>query len=253
MSSRDPLADPARAALDSVHARFAIRHATAARYPADVAPFAALASVDNRDIAALRPLLTRGEHVYLFGDRPPPTPGIAVGDAVDTLQMLGPQTLPPAPGDMTPTLTPLGADDAAAMVALTTLAFPGFYRARTHEMGEYWGIRVAGELVAMAGERLALTGAREISGVCTHPAHTGKGYAQTLIRRLLRAHADAGLRSFLHVVRSNSRAIEIYHQLGFRDARQITLWPVSLIYLGLLTANYGLCPQLNIQRRSGFS
>jgi predicted GNAT family acetyltransferase len=113
------------------------------------------------------------------------------------------------------------------MVALTTLAFPGFFRERTHEMGNYYGIRVSGELVAMAGERLCLRGLREISAVVTHPGHTGKGYAHRLMSYLLREHARAGFKSFLHVNVINRRAIARYERMGFETVRSITLWPVS--------------------------
>jgi predicted GNAT family acetyltransferase len=95
------------------------------------------------------------------------------------------------------------------MVDLTTLAFPGFFRARTCEMGNYYGIREGGQLIAMAGERMALPGSREISGVCTHPAHRGKGYAAELVVHLMREHADAGLQSFLHVSSANTPAINL--------------------------------------------
>jgi ribosomal protein S18 acetylase RimI-like enzyme len=109
----------------------------------------------------------------------------------------------------------LGGRDAPAMVALTDLAFPGFFRARTYELGQYYGISVDGKLVAMAGERLALPNFREISAVCTHPAHTGKGYGASVVRQLLRAHSAAGLKSFLHVAATNERAIALYERLGF--------------------------------------
>jgi GNAT superfamily N-acetyltransferase len=122
----------------------------------------------------------------------------------------------------------LGSQDAPAMFELITLAFPGFYRPRTYEMGTYYGIYLNRELVAMAGERLCITGLREISGVCTRPGHTGKGYAKALMARLLRDHVAMAVKSFLHVGRSNGRAVGIYEQMGFRTLRSITLWPVSL-------------------------
>jgi predicted GNAT family acetyltransferase len=118
--------------------------------------------------------------------------------------------------------------NAEAMVALTTLAFPGFFRERTHEMGSYYGIWVGGELVAMAGERLALPAMREVSAVVTRPGHTGKGYARALMNCLLREHANAGLTSFLHVGVRNTRAVALYERMGFAVAGSITLWPVSL-------------------------
>ena len=120
------------------------------------------------------------------------------------------------------------ANDAPDMVALTDLAFPGFFRSRTHEMGTYCGIRIDGELVAMAGERLAIPGYRELSAVVTHPAHTGKGYATVLMHRLLRDHAVSNQKSFLHVSQKNSRATALYQRMGFVTVNSVSLWPISL-------------------------
>ncbi len=113
------------------------------------------------------------------------------------------------------------------MVELTNLAFPGFFRIRTCEMGAYYGIRVGGELVAMAGERLGIPHYREISGVCTHPAHTRNGYASKLITHLMQEHAAAGLRSFLHAKTVDQRAIALYTRLGFSIRREVTFHPLS--------------------------
>ena len=120
-----------------------------------------------------------------------------------------------------PPIELLGEHNAAEMVALTDLAFPGYFRIRTWTLGTYLGIRAPdGELVAMGGERLALPGLREISAVCTHPAYTGRGYASRLVRELLRLHRDSGLRSFLHVTATNP-AVRLYEQLGFVTAGEI--------------------------------
>jgi predicted GNAT family acetyltransferase len=105
--------------------------------------------------------------------------------------------------------------DAAAMNVLKAIAFPGFFGMRTPEMGRYRGIRVHGELVAMSGERLALPGYREVSAICTHPAHLGHGYAQRLTRETTAAILDDGDIAFLHVADGNGAAIHIYEQLGF--------------------------------------
>jgi ribosomal protein S18 acetylase RimI-like enzyme len=127
---------------------------------------------------------------------------------------------PPAP---TIEIVPLAHANAPEMVELTTLAFPGFFRGRTCQMGSYFGIRSNGELIAMGGERLMLEGYPEISGVCTHPAHRGQGYAASLIWHLVRNHRRDGLVSWLHVSAANHRAIELYRRMGFVVARKVML------------------------------
>ena len=235
--SEDPLLDPVWNALHTIHAHFAVRHESAVRYPADVVPYAALLNGDHRDLSPFAELLAPGERVYLIGARPDSTNNFQVGPPLNCFQMIFP-TEPWANGALDDALANhvsnetqvlhMTQEDAPAMVALTDLAFPGFFRPRTNEMGAYYGIRINDELIAMAGERLAMPGFREISAVCTHPAHTGKGYARLLMHRLLLDHAAAGLKSFLHVSERNSRAISIYKKMGFVVIRSVALWPISL-------------------------
>ncbi len=215
-------------ALDTEHARFRVGDGLARRYPEDVAPFAAIAESSNAAFAQLADLLLPGEKVHLVGAKPEVPDTLEVGPPLPTFQMFGPPPPPADGGDDEVQLLRLSSADAEEMYALITLAFPGFYRRRTHEMGMYFGIRVDGELVAMAGERLCIPSLHEISGVCTHPAHTGKGYARKLMIRLMQEHASAGLESFLHVGEKNTRAVSIYRRMEFRMSRSATLWPVSL-------------------------
>ncbi len=230
-------------ALHSVHAHFAVGNGAAARYPGDVVPYAALADANHGDLSPLGELLVPGEKVYLIGPQPAETDSLRVGPPLDCFQMVFPVAGSTESGaaEFGPVAFEAGEsgadsaavlrmkpEDAPDMVALTDVAFPGFFRRRTNEMGEYFGIRVGGELVAMAGERLAVPGWREISAVCTHPAHTGKGYATVLMNRLLREHAAAGLRSFLHVIEKNTRAIALYKRMGFVSVNSVPLWPIWL-------------------------
>jgi predicted GNAT family acetyltransferase len=122
-----------------------------------------------------------------------------------------------------PDIVPLSAVNAQEMVALTDIAFPGFFRSRTCEMGSYYGVRSKGELIAMGGERLTLDGYPEISGICTHPAHRGKGHAANLIWHLAGNHRREGLVSWLHVSAENHHAIELYLRMGFTVARKVKL------------------------------
>jgi ribosomal protein S18 acetylase RimI-like enzyme len=219
-------ANPAWHALQTKHRHLALSNGAACRYPADVAPLAALAEPTPAAFQQLRELLAPGESIWIYGENFPAAPQFSFGRTLECLQMFIPREAPqpePMPGVVD--LTPAHADE---MVALTDIAFPGFYRRRTYAMGVYHGVRVNGELAAMAGERLMLEGYPEISGVCTHPAHRGRGYAPGLIWHLVRAHRLQGLQSWLHVVVANP-ALALYERMGFRIARQITLTSISRV------------------------
>lgn len=208
-------------ALRTEQSRIAIGSPLALRYPADVIPFAGLSEPSEHAMNALLELLAPQESIYLTGDHQPCISGLERRGSISGWQMQFSGAIPrPDPG--APPIAMLNGQDSAAMVALTDAAFPGFFRIRTYILGSYFGIHVDGQLVAMAGERIALPGYREISAVCTLPGHAGKGYAAHLLRHILRFHSDNGLRSFLHVAAPNKRAIDLYERLGFEKTSAIT-------------------------------
>ena len=96
-------------------------------------------------------------------------------------------------------------------------------RGRTHELGTYLGIKADGALVAMGGERMRLPGFTEISAVCTHPDHRGRGYSQALVAELGRGIFERAETPFLHVKPDNVDAIHVYEKLGFRTRRHLYL------------------------------
>jgi ribosomal protein S18 acetylase RimI-like enzyme len=109
----------------------------------------------------------------------------------------------------------LGDEDIPAMLALTALTKPGPFTQRTIDFGNYVGIFENSQLVAMAGERLHLANYTEVSAVCTHPDHVGKGYAALLVYHLTELIIRSGRTAFLHVRQDNVRAIQLYKGLGF--------------------------------------
>jgi len=241
--------DPVWHALNTRHRRLAIAKGDACRYPNDVAPFAAVAKRTEAALLQLHALLVPGESVWLAGTSYPDIPELCNEGTLECAQMVLPKELPEKPSAVE--LERLIATDSAAMVALTDVAFPGFFRSRTYEMGTYYGVRmdtaemdmaqasrrpaaVSGPpaaakppLMAMAGERLCLDGYSEISGVCTHPQHRGKGLAASLIARVARDHREQGVVSFLHVTTTNTNAINLYLRLGFVETGRITLTRIS--------------------------
>jgi ribosomal protein S18 acetylase RimI-like enzyme len=217
--------NPVWHALQTKHRHLAVSEGDASRYPADVVPFAAVAAPTSVALLQLHSLLAPGESVWLIGDNYPRVPELRFEETLECLQMILPgEVVPPDP---TIEIASLSGANAEEMVALTDLAFPGFFRRRTCAMGSYCGVRSDGDLIAMGGERLMLEGYSEISGVCTHPAHRGKGLAASLIWRLVQDHRRDGLVSWLHVAAANRRALDLYLRLGFQVFRTVTLHRVG--------------------------
>jgi GNAT superfamily N-acetyltransferase len=214
-------ANPVWHALQTRHRHFAVSSGEACRYPADVAPFAAVATPSQSALQSLHSLLVPREYAWLIGESYPSMPELRCVGNLECLQMVLPEEVtPPSPA---PGIVPLSSANSPEMVALTTLAFPGFFRSGTCEMGSYYGVRSGGELIAVGGKRITLDGYPEISGICTHPAHRGNGHAANLIWHLVRNHRRECLVSWLHVSAENHHAIQLDLRLGFTVARKVKL------------------------------
>jgi ribosomal protein S18 acetylase RimI-like enzyme len=218
------LDNPAYGALCGAHARLAQVCGRARRYPADVAPFLALPSPpsvqDWRDAAGL---VAPGTYVAgRYGGAELPDGWRAV-QAFDLVQMIEEQVT----GVDCAEAIPLGAADVPEMLELVAQTEPGPFLTRTIELGAYLGIRRNGVLVAMAGERFCLDGWTEISAVCTRPDHRGQGLASGLVGALIVGIHQRSQRAFLHAMSTNTGAIRLYEQLGFRVRQTTTLTVVT--------------------------
>jgi predicted GNAT family acetyltransferase len=149
--------------------------------------------------------------------------GVPVAAQVALVQMTATALEPVGPSArLDDVIEELGEPDAPAMLALATLTRPGPFRSRTRELGPFVGIKRNGELVAMAGRRLRVDGFTELSGVCTHPDHRGKGYAAALSRIVVSEILATGEEAFLHAFADHEATIAFYRGLGFQTrARMI--------------------------------
>ena len=113
-------------------------------------------------------------------------------------------------------ISTLDTSNVPDMLALTKLTNPGPFSERTIEFGHYKGIMADGKLVAMAGRRTHVNEYIEISAVCTHPSHLGKGYAGTLLLDVAQQIIADGCIPYLHVRQNNESAVKLYEKLGFK-------------------------------------
>jgi ribosomal protein S18 acetylase RimI-like enzyme len=214
-----PLDSPVWSALTSRQSALAEGGARARRYPPDIAPFAAMIDTSPQSFAALGALMSRSDHAVLFTpDSVNPPAEFKILFAATGEQMIG---LPREAAGIEADIVTLGAADVPAMMALTKLTNPGPFAARTHQLGTFLGVRADGQLVAMAGERMRPADYTEITAVCVHPDHRGRGYAQILLAAMTRQIVARGEIAFLHVFSNNASAIALYRRQGMEIRRRL--------------------------------
>ncbi|MGO9820368.1 MAG: GNAT family N-acetyltransferase [Solirubrobacteraceae bacterium] len=220
MHDTNDLDNPAYAALTSVHSRLAQRNGGALRYVPGTVRFLGLPSspspADWRDAAGL---VEPDGRLAIIRARCEPPEGWRIIRKFDVVQMLEHDVT----GSGHPGAVSLRPADVPEMLELVRLTNPGPFDERTVELGDYVGIRDAGALVAMAGERLRFTGWTEISAVCTAPGHRGHGLASQLVATLVAGIHRRHDRALLHVVTVNTDAIRLYERLGFRVRGRLTI------------------------------
>jgi ribosomal protein S18 acetylase RimI-like enzyme len=203
-------------ALTGLQSHLAVINGQSGKFLPHVSVLGGLAEPTDDAFQSLASLVNSGERVGLFLNEIPVVPSPwQVSRSGPMLEMMYAGASLASDGKSSPEFQRLGEDDVAEMLVLTELTKPGPFAKRTHEMGEYWGIRENGRLVAMAGERLRITGYTEVSAVCTHPDDLGHGYATALISMLVRRMCGRGEQPFLHVRADNDRAVGLYQRIGF--------------------------------------
>jgi predicted GNAT family acetyltransferase len=221
-----PLDDVIWNALTTRHAEFAQSFGSARRFTPEVSPLAGFETASAEGYESLAQLLRPEETLALFLSAPyEERAGWNLVAAAPLWQMVCENggAASSDSGTSKLELEQLGDGDSAAMIELTSLTKPGPFDKRTHELGTYLGIRREGKLMAMAGERLKVPGHTEVSAVCTHPEHTGHGYAGMLMIELMRRIRERGEKAFLHVREDNLRAIQLYEKLGFQQRARVHL------------------------------
>jgi ribosomal protein S18 acetylase RimI-like enzyme len=208
-------------ALTTRQARLSEGDERARRFQTDIGPFAAALDGSDASVTSLAALIPAYGDISLLEPLPPTAPNnVDVTFAAPGVQMITRAFTRGASKDLP--IDPLGDADSAEMLALALLTRPGPFRARTHTLGRFIGIRDNGKLIAMAGERLQTDEFIEISGVCTHPDYRSRGYGAALLTMVGQRILDEGKTPFLHAYVSNADAIALYRSLGFEHRCDVT-------------------------------
>jgi ribosomal protein S18 acetylase RimI-like enzyme len=214
----DPLDFPIWTALTTRQSGIAEGGALAKRFPTAIAPFAATADASPESFAALHKLMSSADVSVLFT----PEAVVAPKDFEIALAATGEQMIG-SPRDATTKeeVIRLGAADAPEMLALVELTKPGPFSLRTHELGNFFGIRIDGRLAAMTGERMKPGNYTEMTAICVHPDFRRRGLAQALMSVVARQIEARGEIPFLHVFSENASAIALYKQQGMEIRRTL--------------------------------
>lgn len=208
-------------ALTGPHARFALGEGGARRFAPGFSPIVGFEDPEHPDFDALSRCCEPGESFYCEGWSGTAPPGWRIELESRMVKMVWAGELPAE--DAAPEARPLETQHVPQALDLATRTRPGPFGPRTIELGEYFGIFDGEKLLAMAGERMCAGSLREISGVCTEPAHQGHGLARRLMLKLIRLQLLLGETPFLHVMSANASAHALYERMGFADYREVVV------------------------------
>lgn len=221
-----PLDRPAWSALTGPHAFLAEGGERARRYRAGTVPFAAAIDASEQSLAALAALPAPGEVIAMVEANelalPPGMKCVRTGTVTQMILASVPVE-PDREG-----IEKLGWNDAEEMLALGTLTQPGPFTLKAQALGDFYGIRRNGRLVAMAGHRMHQVGYSELSGVCTHPDVRGQGLGRQLSLYVTHLILARGETPYLHAWADNTAAIGLYTTLGYVPRATMNFAAVAL-------------------------
>jgi ribosomal protein S18 acetylase RimI-like enzyme len=213
-----PLDTPIWTALTTKQAQIAHSNALARRFPPEMTLLGALAANTAMAFDSLAQLIQRDPVTLYFTSSPQIPTGWEIVRAVELHQMVQERPAVDQEQVQQHEVVELTPAEVPEMSAVYTATRPGRTLCpRIQKLGQFLGVREDGKLVAMGGLRLHLAGYREITTVATLPDHEGRGYATAIVRSLIERIRSRGDRPFLTVGTGNTRAIDIYRRLGFKE------------------------------------
>lgn len=220
-SEENKLDNPVYHSLAETHKIFAVDYEGVKFYHPDYCPFGGVLNIDSAE-ASIDAYLELINSFYVVGEKPLHSNKLRLQKELVCDQMI---LNKPVDINFTEQITALQTPEQKKdLFNLVNLVQPGYFREKTPELGDYFGIYKHDELVAVTGERMKMNSYSEVSAVVTHPEHTGKGYAKQLTSYTANNVFSGNKTPFLHVAETNTGAIALYKKLGFVTRRKMSFW-----------------------------
>lgn len=223
MNEEQKLDNPVWYSLAESHKKLALTYNKTLFYHPDYCAFGGFNEIPNKgdDLVAYAKLVPS---FFIFGEKPSIPDSLQLKDELLCLQMIVRHKIPVPSLDE---IVKLEECHREALLGLVKIVYPEYFKSRTADLGNYYGIFKDNQLVAITGERMQMDNFVEVSAVITHPEHTGKGYAKQLVAYTANAIFEQNKTPFLHVSKANIGAVKLYEKLGFETRREISIWNIG--------------------------
>ncbi len=218
----ETLLNPVWHSLNETHQKFALEFDAVKFYDPEICPFGAFTDT-SKTAEALTAYSKLTDSFFLVTENEIPTYDesyVVFNQKMEGCQMVLKSLIEI---DTTETIVPLTEAHINAIYDLIWLVMPGYYKTRTFDMGDYYGIFKNGKLVATSGQRMQTDDFIEVSGVVTHPDYTRQGLAKQLTMHATKEILKTGKHPILHTTKGNP-AIALYESLGYELTRDMNWW-----------------------------
>jgi len=214
------LDNPVWHSLSETHKELAIEFDGAKFYDPEYCPFGGFINIE-KTVHPLRCYSDRASNFFVVGQQPKSSNPLMLNKELVCNQMVLDSIIET---DCDGEIVKLSAEHKDDLLDLVNLVQPGYFKNKTPELGNYYGIYGGNQLLAVAGERMKMNDYTEVSAVVTHPDHTGRGLAKKLVAHVSNNILLEDKNPYLHVAEENIVAVKLYEKLGFVTRRKISFW-----------------------------